>query len=135
MNPISIEVVVPLYAQPDDQVPIEELTKRLEGMKRFNFWDVDNDCRKFAETMTLWREKELYKPFSGSWEAFIAEHVQKPLEWVNHVIQGVKLLDGSDRQILTIDQKDSPQDIAAAIAQTLDSETLEQVLAILQDKE
>ena len=93
ISPKSIEAIIPMVARPDDEVPLSELERRLDGMKRFNSWDVDNDCRRFADTMTLWKEKRLYEHFSSSWESFVDEHVQKPIEWVNHVIQGVPLLD------------------------------------------
>ena len=95
MHPKSIEVIIPMSMRPDDEVPLTELERRLGFMKEFNFWDVDNDCRRFADTMTLWREKELYKHFSESWELFVDEHVQKPIEWVNHIIQGTTLLDSN----------------------------------------
>ena len=91
----SLEVTYPLSAKPDDEVPIEELERRLEAMKRFHYWNVETDCRRFAKTMTLWREKQLYSHFSETWEQFISDHVRKPLDWVNHVIHGVSLLNSN----------------------------------------
>lgn len=118
MNIKSTEVIIPLSAHTDDIVPLAELQKRLEGMKEFNFWGVDDDCRRFAKTMSLWREKKLYTHFSSSWEDFVQEHVGKPMEWVEHIIQGVKILDGgkpvSSSEALTAYQTQRVIDLAHA---------------------
>ncbi|WP_143596786.1 hypothetical protein [Synechococcus sp. BDU 130192] len=78
---------------PDDQVPFEELKRRFEVRKEFNFWNLEQDCRSFAEMITTWKEKELYKHFFDTWDDFLADYINKPEDWVNNIVEGVNLLD------------------------------------------
>jgi hypothetical protein len=93
----SLKVTVhrPINSLPDDQVPLDVLKVRFKAMKEFNFWNLENDCRYFAEMITTWRDKELYKHFYDSWQEFLDDYIEKPQEWVDHVIEGVSLLDSS----------------------------------------
>jgi hypothetical protein len=94
MKPIKTVRVKPAYLLEDSEVSIEELQKRLDGMKKFEFWGIEDDCRRFAKAMTLWQKEGLYKHFSETWELFVSDHIHKPMEWVNHIIRGVGILEG-----------------------------------------
>lgn len=95
VEPVNVTVHKPLSSLPDDQVPLKELKHRFEVRKEFNFWNLEQDCRSFAEMITTWREKELYKHFFETWEDFLKDYINKPQEWVNNIVEGVKLLDQS----------------------------------------
>jgi DNA gyrase/topoisomerase IV subunit B len=87
---------------PDDQVPLDVLKVRFKAMKEFNFWNLEMDCRRFAEMITIWREKELYRHFYDSWQEFLDDYIEKPQAWVDHVLEGVELL-GNSQPISTKD--------------------------------
>jgi len=92
---LKVTVHRSMNSLPDDQVPLDVLEVRFKAMKEFNFWNLEMDCRRFAEMITTWREKELYKHFYDSWQEFLNDYIEKPQEWVDHVLEGVALLDNS----------------------------------------
>lgn len=95
VEPVKVTRHIPLSSMPDDQVPLKELKHRFEVRKEFNFWNLEQDCRLFAEMIITWRDKELYKHFFDSWEDFLRDYIGKPQEWVDNIVEGVKLLDQS----------------------------------------
>lgn len=92
---LKVTVHRSMNSLPDDQVPLDVLEVRFKAMKEFNFWNLEMDCRRFADMITIWREKELYKHFYDSWQEFLDDYIEKPQEWVDHVVEGVALLDNS----------------------------------------
>ncbi len=93
IEPTKVTVHRSMNSLPDDQVPFEELKRRFEVRKEFNFWNLEQDCRSFAEMITTWKEKELYKHFFDTWDDFLADYINKPEDWVNNIVEGVNLLD------------------------------------------
>jgi hypothetical protein len=110
---LKVTVHRSMNSLPDDQVPLDVLEVRFKAMKEFNFWNLEMDCRRFAEMITIWREKELYKHFYDSWQEFLDDYIEKPQEWVDHVLEGVALLDKS-KPISTQDALDAAIEKAKA---------------------
>jgi hypothetical protein len=77
----------------DDEVDCSELPGRLKRLQQYLLDAVESDCRNFVSTISKWREAKLFEYFSPTWEDFVSDHIKQPIEWINHMIQGVQLLD------------------------------------------
>lgn len=85
-------VVSKAFAE-DSEVPRSELPKRLKTMQEYLLDAVENDCRLLASRLADWRDTGIYQEFAPTWEEFVSEHIKQPIEWVNHMIDAVKILD------------------------------------------
>jgi hypothetical protein len=131
MKPIKTTRVKPNYLLMDNEVSTKELQKRLDGMKRFEFWGVEDDCRRFANAMIMWRDEALYKHFSETWDDFVSEHIQKPQIWIEHIIHGVSILDGSANAPtpqVKWEANATPEQIAKAISKEVPPELMAEVV-------
>ena len=77
------------------EVPASELPKRLKTMQEYLIDAVEYDCRHFAKNIAEWRDENLWQHFSESWDSFLNEHIKQPQEWIDHICEGVQLLDNS----------------------------------------
>ena len=75
------------------EVDASELPDRLRILQEYLLDAVENDCRRFTSTISDWKENEVFKHFNPTWEDFIATHIKQPIEWIDHMMQGVQLLD------------------------------------------
>lgn len=135
MKPIKTTRVRPNYLLMDNEVSTEELQKRLDGMKRFDFWGVEDDCRRFANAMIMWREEALYVHFSETWDDFVSEHIQKPKHWIEHIIYGVSILEGgasAPTHQARWEANATPEQIAKAISKEVPSELMAEVVKHLR---
>ena len=93
--PIGSRTVTASVFAKASELDVEHLKQRLPSVKKYLIQAVANDCRNFAEIMKDWRDNNLWRHFSDSWEAFIVDHLEKPPEWVDHMILGWEMLDPS----------------------------------------
>lgn len=87
-------VTPPAFKKPSERDP-SELPECLARLQKFLLDQVEYDCRNFAEAIAEWRDNNLWQHFNPSWQEFVAEHIKQPLDWIDHVIQGVNILDNS----------------------------------------
>lgn len=93
-KPVKTRTAVSSAFLDDSQVDPSKLPRRLKTLKEFLVDAVEGDCRHFAKTMIEWRDEGIYKHFNPTWEGFLREHFDQPVEWIDHVIAGVAILDG-----------------------------------------
>lgn len=94
-KPVKTRTVVSRVFAKDSEVNASELPKRLKTLQEYLLDAVENDCRLFASRISDWRENAVYKHFNPTWESFVNEHIKQPLEWIDHIIEGVTILDQS----------------------------------------
>ena len=94
-KPIKARTVVSKVFAKDSEVNASELPKRLKTLQEYLLDAVENDCRLFASRISDWKENAIYKHFNPTWESFVNEHIKQPLEWIDHIIEGVTILDQS----------------------------------------
>jgi len=94
-KPVKTRTVVSKVFAKDSEVNANELPKRLKTLQEYLLDAVENDCRLFASRISDWKENAVYKHFNPTWESFVNEHIKQPLEWIDHIIEGVTILDQS----------------------------------------
>ena len=77
-----------------DEVDPSELPDRLRSLQGYVLDAVESSCRIFASTISDWKENQVFRYFSPTWEGFVSNHIKQPIEWIDHVIEGVRILDG-----------------------------------------
>ena len=92
-KPVKQRTVVSAAFREDNQVPRSDLPRRLQSLKEYLVDAVECDCRKFAKFVSQWRDEELYKVFADTWENFVTAHLEKPVEWIELMVEGVAILD------------------------------------------
>lgn len=100
---VSVREVTSSVFLDADQVPPSKLPSELKTLVEFVADPTAMDCRNFTKQMKLWQEKELYKHFAPTWEQFCSDNFSQPLEWIEHVMVGVELLDGK-QNVVTVQQ-------------------------------
>ena len=78
---------------PDNQIDPSELSRRLVSLKEYLIDAMAYDCRNFAANVKTWRDEELFLQFNPTWEEFVSEHFDQSVEWIDHMLLGVELLD------------------------------------------
>jgi len=78
----------------DDEVDPSELPGRLRSIQGYVLDAVEDGCRKFASTISDWKENQVFRYFNPTWEEFVSSHIKQPIEWIDHVVEGVRILDG-----------------------------------------
>ena len=81
--------------QSASEVEPSELPRKLKTLREYVFDSVEYDCRNLAEKIHEWRDGELYRHFNPTWEEFVSTNFKQTPEWVDHVIEGLNLLDKS----------------------------------------
>lgn len=88
---IATEIVRPLWALPDDEVPIAEQRRRLTKFHAAKEL-ADRDCQTVVELCSLWKDKGLYQHFAATWDAFCLEVLAIDPAWVDRLCAGFRLL-------------------------------------------
>lgn len=94
-KPIKTKTAVNPAFLSASEVDKSKLPIKLKGLKEYVFDQVEYDCRRFESNIKEWRDNKLFLHFNPTWEEFLSEHFSQTPEWVEHVIDGLKLLDTS----------------------------------------
>ena len=115
-KPVKTRTVVSDVFAEASEVNPTELPNRLRILQEYLLDAVENDCRRFASTISDWKENKVYTHFNPTWEDFVAEHIKQPLEWIQHMIDGVTILDQS-KPIKAQDAVEAAKARAVALAE------------------
>jgi hypothetical protein len=92
-DPVKSRTVVSRAFRDANEVDPSELPGKLSILQQYVLDGVERNCRHLATHVSTWRDNELYLHFEPTWEAFVANRLQQPIEWVDHVIGGLSILD------------------------------------------
>jgi len=73
----------------------EELPRQLRLFQSFTLNPAAGDCRRVARLLKEWQESGAYLHFAPTWEAFLAECIKQPPEWIQLMIQAAEALDSA----------------------------------------
>jgi hypothetical protein len=92
-DPVQSRTVVSRQFMNADEVDPSELPGKLAILQQYVLDSVERNCRHLATHVSTWRDNELYLHFEPTWEEFVSNRLQQPIEWVDHVIGGLSILD------------------------------------------
>jgi hypothetical protein len=78
-----------------NEIESAELPAKLAILQKYVFDSVEYDCRHFADQVSTWKDNDLFLHFEPTWEEFVANHIKQPIEWVDHMLNGLTILDRS----------------------------------------
>jgi hypothetical protein len=121
-NPIKTRTAVSRAFAEAHEAPPEELPKELQTLQKFVIDAVEYDCRNFAKQISIWKDNKLYLHFEPTWEDFISKHIKQPIEWVDHMLNGLEILNSRPTPINATDwiaeSKSAPANLAKQLGES-----------------
>ena len=99
-KPPKTRTAVPRAFRNANEIEASELPAKLAILQTYVLDSVEYDCRHFAEQVSIWKDNDLFLHFEPTWEKFVANHIKQPIEWIDHMLAGLELID-SHRQPTT----------------------------------
>jgi hypothetical protein len=118
-NPIKTRTAVSRAFAEAHEAPPEELPKELQTLQKFVIDAVEYDCRNFAKQISIWKDNKLYLHFEPTWKDFISKHIKQPIEWVDHMLNGLEILNSRPTPISATDWIAESKSAAANVAKQL----------------